>query len=323
MTKLAYILAASHSGSTLLTMLLNSHPDVATVGELAPGHMEDGEGYRCSCGTRIRECSFWQWVIFEMRKKGIDFRLEEFGTRFSMPDSRLAGWLLGPLHHGPVLEFFRDVGLGWTPGWPERIQKIMRTNEALIELIMKYYHARVFVDKGNIALRLKYLLRIPSFDIKVIHLIRDGRAVALTYMDPASYADALDPKLRGGGGGGGREDERLLMARAAYEWSRSNEEAQNVLRGLDKSRRIEVRYEDLCTHPQTTLDRLLTFLGLDPAKRVQDFRTVEHHVVGNGMRLDTTSRIQLDDRWRSTVTRNDSRTFDLVAGKMNQDYGYE
>ena len=32
--RLAYVLAPSHSGSTLLAMLLASHPDVTTVGEL-------------------------------------------------------------------------------------------------------------------------------------------------------------------------------------------------------------------------------------------------------------------------------------------------
>ena len=31
MTQLAYILAASHSGSTLLAMLLNAHPEVCSV----------------------------------------------------------------------------------------------------------------------------------------------------------------------------------------------------------------------------------------------------------------------------------------------------
>jgi hypothetical protein len=36
MRRLAYILAASHSGSTLLSMLLGSHPQIATVGEMKP-----------------------------------------------------------------------------------------------------------------------------------------------------------------------------------------------------------------------------------------------------------------------------------------------
>lgn len=322
MTQLAYILAASHSGSTLLTMLLNSHPEVATIGELSPGHMEDLSWYLCSCGSLIRECPFWRWVASAMRKRGIDFHLEEFGTGFRMPDSRIATRLLDPLHRGLALELLRDTGLRLFSRWPSRVPEIIRANEILVEVIMEYYHARLFVDKGNRALRLKYLFRIPSFDLKVIRLIRDGRGVALTYMDPAGFADAKDPALRGGGSGGERRSERLPMAQAARRWRRCNEEAENVLRGLGPSQWIEVRYEELCRDTEKTLRWLFEFLGFDPSKRVQEFRMVEHHVVGNGMRLDTTSRVSLDERWRSVLTEEELGIFDREAGEMNRRYGY-
>ncbi len=322
MTQLAYILAASHSGSTLLTMFLNSHPEVATIGELSPGHIEDLSWYLCSCGSSIRECHFWRWVASAMRTRGINFHLEEFGTGFWMPDSRIAAGLLGTLHRGPALELLRDIGLRLFSPWPSRIAEIIRTNEILVEVILEYYHARLFVDKGNRALRLKYLLHIPSFDLKVIRLIRDGRGVALTYMDPAGFADAKDPALRGGGSGGQRENKRLSMAQAAHQWRRCNEEAENILRGLDASQWIEVRYEELCKDTENTLGRLFEFLGIDPDKRAREFRTVEHHVVGNGMRLDPTSQISLDERWRSVLTEEELCVFDREAGKMNRRYGY-
>jgi len=57
MTQLAYVSAASHSGSTLLSMLLGSHRQVATVGEikLSPNSMGEISRYRCSCGEFIRQ----------------------------------------------------------------------------------------------------------------------------------------------------------------------------------------------------------------------------------------------------------------------------
>jgi len=322
MTRLAYILAASHSGSTLLTMLLNSHPEIATVGELAPGHMEAVPAYRCSCGQPIRECPFWQWVTSTARSRGIDFCIERFGTAFEIPESRIAAKLLRPLQRGPILEFVRDAGLALFTQWPSRIREIARANETLVGVIMEYYGAAVFVDKGNTALRLKYLKRIPSFDVKVIHLIRDGRAVALTYMDPAGFADARDPSRRGGGSGGKREDERLSMGEAAYQWRRCMEEAEHALQRLDRSQWTQVRYEELCTDPKVTLDRLSKFLGLDPARRTDNFRSAENHVVGNGMRLDTTTEIRLDQRWRQKLREQDLQVFDDVAGAMNRRYGY-
>jgi len=112
------------------------------------------------------------------------------------------------------------------------------------------------------------------------------------------------------------------MERAAHEWRQCNEEAEHALRRMDRSRWMEVRYEELCTNPDATLDRVFTFLGLDPERRIRDFRSVEHHVVGNGMRLDGTSEIRLDERWREVLTEQDLRTFNAVAGDMNRRYGY-
>jgi hypothetical protein len=141
-------------------------------------------------------------------------------------------------------------------------------------------------------------------------------------MDPAGFADAEDPAMRSGSSGGQRKSERLSMAQAAYQWRRCNEEAGHILRRLDKSRWIEVRYEDICKDTENTLRRLFEFLSLDPDRRAQDFRTVEHHILGNGMRLDTTSRISLDQRWKSVLTEEELHSFDRVAGEMNRRYEY-
>lgn len=324
MTQLVYILAASHSGSTLLSMLLGSHPLIATAGELKLSTSSMGEisRYRCSCGEFIRRCQFWRDVKKGMETRGFDFDLACAGTSYREVRSRYAQRLLGPMHRGKLLESIRDIALGMSSSWRRKLPDIHRRNAALVSAIAEIAGAKIIVDSSKIAVRLKYLLRNPDLDVKVIRLIRDGRGVALTYTDPAGFADAKDPTLRGGGTGGDREKERLPMARAAYEWRRNNEEAEHVLRGLDKSRWIEVRYEELCKETEKTLGRLFEFLGLDPGKRTQDFRSAENHVVGNGMRLDTTSEIRLDERWRSVLSEEELRSFACEVGKMNEHYGY-
>jgi hypothetical protein len=325
MTKLAYILAASHSGSTLLSMLLGSHSHIATVGEikLSPRAMGELSRYRCSCGELIRQCGFWKMVKEGMRARGFEFDIACAGTEYSAAESWYPRRLLKPLHRGMLLEAFRDIALGLSPGWRRKLPEIHGRNAALASTVAEIAGAKVVADSSKVALRLKYLLRNPELDVKVIRLIRDGRGVALTYMDPAGYADAKDSTLRGGGSGGTRKKEQLPMARAAYEWRRNNEEAEHVLCCLDKSQWIEVRYEELCKDTEGTLVRLFDFLGLDPDKRVRYFRRAENHVVGNGMRLDTTSQIRLDERWKSVLTENDLQVFERIAGKMNGRYGYE
>jgi len=324
MTKLAYILAASHSGSTLLSMLLGSHPQIATIGELKLSSKAIGDlaRYRCSCGKFILRCDFWQKITEAMAQQNYPFNLVEAGTGYCTVDSRYARWLLGPLHRGELFETLRNVALSISPVYRRQLPEIHKRNATLISTIAKLSKAQVVVDSSKIGLRLKYLLRNPDLDIKVIRLIRDGRAVALTYMNPGDFADAKDPTQRSGGMGGERSNERLTMKKAAYQWRRCMEEAQYVLKRLDKSRWFEVHYEKLCKETETVLGQLFIFLGLEPEKRAKDFRSVEHHVIGNGMRLDTTSEVQLDERWRDVLTEEDLKTFNSIAGVMNRRYGY-
>ncbi len=324
MTQLAYILAASHSGSSLLSILLGSHPRIATVGEikLSASAMGKISRYRCSCGEFIRECQFWHKVKEGMAARCFAFDIANAGTDYRAVKSRYARHLLGPLHRGMFLEGLRDGALGICPTWRRKLPEIQGRNVALVSTVAEITGAKLVTDSSKTAVRLKYLLRNPELDIRVVRLIRDGRGVALTYMDPARFADAKDPAMRGGGNGEQRKNERLSMAQAAHQWRRCNEEAEHVLHRLDKSQWIEIRYEDLCKDTENTLGRLFEFFGLDPGKRAKDFRTVENHVIGNGMRLDKTSKISLDERWRSVLTEQELRIFDREAGRMNRRYGY-
>lgn len=322
MLRLAYILSASHSGSTLLAMLAGSHPRVFTVGEIKATNLGDVQTYRCSCGVCIGACGFWRKVSEAMAARDCPFTITDARTDFRNVGSRYADWLLRPLVRDRFVEFLRDAALWVSPSWRRALPEIQRRNLALVDSLCALTGAEVIVDSSKIALRLKYLLRIRDLDVRVIRLIRDGRGVAFSHLDPARYADAQDPELRGGGNGGDRRDERLSIAQAAYEWRRSNEEAENILGGLERSRWMQVRYEDLCRYPKATLLEVFSFLGVDPAGAAWDFRSTDHHVLGNGMRLDRSPDIVLDDRWKSVLTEPDLMTFEAVAGEMNHRYGY-
>lgn len=320
--RLGYLMAASHSGSTLTAMLLNSHPRVCTVGELKITRLGGIASYRCSCQRLILECPFWQGVAQDMAAKGTDFSIEHAGTDVRTGATPYIQRLLAPLHRGPVIEALRDFALSLSPVWRRQLPRIQSVNAALVSSVLKRSGKDVIVDSSKIGIRLKYLLRNPELDVKVVRLIRDGRAVTLTYMDPEGFADAKDPKLRGGGSGAGRADERLSVEAAAREWRRSNEEAEAILATLDESQWLAIRYEDLCADPDATLNRVFEFLGVGAVERRVAFRDVEHHVVGNGMRLDSSSEIRLDERWKSVLTPQDLQAFDRVAGDLNRRLGY-
>jgi hypothetical protein len=320
--RLVYILAASHSGSTLLAMLLASHPEICTVGELKATSLGDLDRYLCSCRRKILECPFWNGIRQDMAERGFNFDISNAGTDIRSGASPYVRKLLRPLHRGPLAELARDFFLSLSPVWRKQLPIIQALNANLMDCVLSRTGAHVIVDSSKIGIRLKYLLANPMLDVKVIRLVRDGRGVALTYMDPAVYADATDPNLRGGGRGGNRASERLSMAQAAYEWRRSNEEGEAIVRRLDPSTWRIVTYENLCTDTQETMQRLYEFLGLNPSHRIENFRGVDQHVIGNGMRLDTSNEIRLNEEWRKVLSKADLDTFESVSGGLSRRLGY-
>lgn len=306
-------------------MLLGAHRDAFTVGELKATNLGDPQQYRCSCGQMIQTCVFWAKVSSTMASKGFTFDITSAGTNFLASGSPYVRWLLRPLHRGRALETLRDLALSLSPHWREHVKCTQRRNTVLIETLQELSGAQVIIDSSKIDLQLKYLLRNRALDVRVIRLIRDGRGVALTYMNPSAFADARYSHLRGGGGGmPGPQPElpRASIRRAAHEWRRSNEAAECLVARLKRSQWMEVHYEELCTQPETTLRRICEFLELEPNKLVYDFRTVEQHIIGNGMRFDTSSQLSPDERWREHLTEEDLRSFDATAGDLNRKYGY-
>lgn len=319
--RLAYILAASHSGSTLLAMLLGSHPEAWTVGELK-GIRAASRDYRCSCGSFLEECGFWLNVKSSMAGRGFPFDITAAGTNVQEAAHPLVRRLLQPLHRGVFLELCRDVSLAAMPPWHAHLTHVQARNSALVESLVELTGAKTIIDSSKTGLRAKYLLRNSALDVRIVRLIRDGRAVALTHTNPAEFADAADPRLRSGGNGcPGHAG--LSMTEAALLWRRSNEEADCIAARLGPSQYLEVRYERLCMEPAKTVGSICDFLGLGPLIIGNDFRPrKQQHVVGNGMRFDSNREIKLDERWRGHLPTAALNVFDRVAGDLNRRYGY-
>lgn len=305
--QLAYINSASHSGSTLLAMLLGAHPEACTVGELRAPSMGDPEVYQCSCGQRIKECSFWSRVSRDMQRRGIErFHITDAQTSVLECNDPNVRRLLEPLLRGAVLEAVRDGALSLLPSWRRHRSAALGRTTALVHVLRELTGAKVIIDSSKSALQLKYLLREPSLKIKVIWMVRDGRAVSLSLM----------------GHGLKRATRPETIAAAAREWRRSNEAAGYLLWRLPRTDWIEVRYEELCERPQAVVRRICEFLGLDPEKVNLDFRSRQQHVLGNEMRLKSTSEIRLDERWKKELTAEDLEVFQSEAGALNRQYGY-
>ncbi|HWD90907.1 MAG TPA: sulfotransferase [Verrucomicrobiae bacterium] len=307
-TNLGYILAASYSGSTLLAMLLGSQRDAITVGEMRAPSLDEPDSYLCSCGEPIKGCKFWSEVSAGMARRGIaDFDITN--AQLSIHDAKnpFLHRLLEPLPRGPLLETARSTALAVSPSWPAHLQNVHHRNGALVEVLREITGTKVVIDSSKIALHLKFLLKAPKLKIKVIWLVRDGRAVTTSML----------------GHGMKQGSRQETVAAAALSWKRNNEAGERVLQEMPKSQWMFLQYEALCRQPEETLRGLCKFLGMDTRQIVLDFRAKQQHILGNDMRLKSGSEIRLDERWRTALTPEDLGTFNEVAGGSNRKYGYE
>jgi hypothetical protein len=302
-TNHVYVMAASHSGSTLLTLLIASHPDAGTIGEtsgLGLIRRINIDDYRCSCGVHIRECEFWRRVSQEMHSRGFTFDVADFGTNFRMPRHTLVNRVLRAEHRGRFWESVRDLALLLSPSWRSCRPNIERRNEAFADVVRDLYGVRLLVDSSKTPDRLKFLRVIPSLCMKVVYLVRDGRAVALTYMIQNDWP----------------------METAAREWRHNIRACRKCLATLKRGEWMQVRYEDLCARPEEVLSTVFRLIGLDPGLERPNFRASGNHVVGNKMRLEATTEVHLDDQWKTVLTRGQLADFDRIAGDVNREYGY-
>lgn len=300
MTKLAFIMAASHSGSTLLAMLLGSHPQATTIGDTAGTFHRKAPEYRCSCGNRPQACPFWLHIVDQMARRGFNIDVTDFGTRFEYPESRFINRVLHAEHRGPILETIRDTVLWLSTGWRRQLRTIAERNVALVETVTKVTNSQILIDSSKLPRRLKFLLRIPELEVKVIYLVRDGRGVVHTYINDNGWS----------------------VEKSAIEWRRDVQAEEKLLARLDSGMWRQVRYEDLCADPQAELQKLCVFLNLDPSRVNMDFRSAGLHVFGNKMRLSSERTICLDDKWRTELTDSQVSTIEHIAGDQLRRYGY-
>jgi hypothetical protein len=141
--------------------------------------------------------------------------------------------------------------------------------------------------------------------LQIIHLVRDGRDVALSYKKAFFGPKHVYPLAR-----------RWRNYLAAAEEARANVGDQAFL---------QVRYEDLVTEPERELRRICRFLGEEFAPAMLSFYQggqtfhLEQRTAQNLKRPVMTQGI---GRWRAGLTAREVRIFEALAGTYLEQYGY-
>lgn len=280
--RVLYIASSSFSGSTLLSFLLNTHPRITTVGEMEGWKTADPESFRCSCGEVLKVCPFFRRMADAFDRANLPFRMpNDFGTGYRLVDDiRLNRYLTEalPWIRNSAVEAARDRIVRRLPPFAGHIRRNDRANVVFIRTALTLANADVFVNADKTPFRLRYLRRIPEFDLRVLHLLREPRGVVLTFMENRGW----DPEL------------------GMRVWIR---EQRDILRILgEQPNTLRVYYEDLCDDTNGTLAQIERFAGVAPEPFNGDFRAAEHHILGNSMRLDRVGTIVKSERWRTKLT---------------------
>ncbi|HWH36066.1 MAG TPA: sulfotransferase [Acidimicrobiales bacterium] len=157
-----------------------------------------------------------------------------------------------------------------------------------------------------------HVLHLPELartfsDARFVHIIRDGRDVALSYLDVPWGAESVEE--------------------AAFLWKRAVETGRRDGRALGPQRYLEVRYEDLVDDPEGTVRQLCRFLELDFDPAMLRYYERAGEVAATMGRPETRTGLYrpptkgLRD-WRRQMEPGDVARFELIAGDLLATLGY-
>lgn len=217
-----FIIGNPRSGTSLFRLLLTSHSNV----HIPP------------------ECGFMLW----WEKKYTDWTWAK--------NEQDLGEFLDDLFSSKKFEFWdldrTDVAKTINENQPDNFS-------SLCYLIYKVHldkfggDARLIGDKNNFHLHHINELHQLFPKAKFIHIIRDGRDVATSYIDMSKIESSSDyrPRLPSD------------IADIANEWKGNIEAVRNGFSALPSDLKLEIRYEDLVLNTEDTLTWVCSHLGLD------------------------------------------------------------
>jgi hypothetical protein len=144
-----------------------------------------------------------------------------------------------------------------------------------------------------------------------VHLVRDGRDAALSYL-------AMPQGIVTEGWATPRD-----VAGFACQW-RTEVEAARALGGrVGPGRYLEIRYEGLVADPAETLSRVCAFAGLEFEPAMVDYAgTLDLSAKPHQQRLAQPPTVGVRD-WRSELSPDDQLGFERIAGALLAELGYE
>jgi hypothetical protein len=283
--RVLFVAGTGRSGSTLLATILGQVPGVVAAGELRflwqRGAVQDE---RCGCGRPFSACPQWSSVMSDVVPDG------------SVRD--VAQAVAARLRHRtrarrvPQVLLRRVVGLTPLPSHPDDATLV-----GLYRALRERTGADVVVDSSKLPLYGLLLQELPGVEVTVLHLVRDPRAAAYSWLRTrASRQRDDDPPM-----------DRQPVLKSATLWLLWNLVAALVWRQRD-GRHLRLRYEALVRDPSAALAPVLERLGAPagslPFVDRSTLRIAPTHAVAGNPSRHVTGHVEVrdDTEWRGGLS---------------------
>jgi hypothetical protein len=304
-----YIGGHGRSGSTILAQTLGQIPGFVNVGELwQVWYRGLRQNERCGCGQLFYSCEFWRAVGDEA-----------FGGWENVDVDKMVKFrpYLKSLRHAPHYALASKTNVR-SRKVNTLIEECGPVLERLYRAIQSVSGAGVIVDSSKRSSYAVLLSLLPFADLRVVHLVRDSRAVAYSWARSKESPAVV----------GGRLMPRMSAAQASRAWSLQNY-SYGFLSGFAHLSRL--RYEDFASDPTLGLAETLIRVGFDDeADSLHDVvrgreisLSVDHTVSGNPGRFRTGSiELQPDEEWKVKMRGADKNVVTALTAPLLLKYGY-
>jgi hypothetical protein len=290
--KILYVVGTPRCGSTVLSNILNEVERFFSIGEF--NFIWDRglkENWGCGCGKPFKECPVWSKVLQKVFDDVNQVDVETFLDQSERYDKKREL----PLRVRHFLYMSQ-----------ERIQKRMkRMMGDYLDVITQLYHAiydvvgnKVIVDTSKSLFYGYVLSSIPTFDVYILHLVRDSRAVAYSELYRKKKVPGVNKELYMG--------ENLDTFFVTKRWVIHNFLVEKIL-GKYSKKYLLLHYEDFAENPEKSLQNIFKFLGEDELNiPLINEREVElginHSFSGNPNRFKRgTIFVRKDEKWKKNM----------------------
>ena len=302
-TKVLFIAGWGRSGSTILSNTLNQLPGYLNVGELNYAWEKLFlEGHTCGYGETVDDCPLWA-PIFTRLYGGVEqVPVRDLIAARSMLPSNLDILLGRPASHAEDLRLYAD------------------TVGSVYVTAAEVAGCNVIVETSKTPTHLNLLLHASNLDVRVLHLVRDPRATANSWMRKKKRVDFET--------GAEVFMQTLHPLQNSRRFIACNLTLEHLLQRSDV-RATRVRYEDFCQAPASVLEDVIHALRLPfPRQPFTGEREIQlginHTIWGNPGRTSLgTTIIREDDGWLESLSTSHSALVTAFTLPFLLRYGYD